>query len=198
MTLDGLTTDSTTVLAACACLSDRYLHLHLWNTGRMIVCGLHMVFFVRRSGQGHICLKEWVYAVVGLLWHRKHLPLLSSSSSSSSTIIISMDGKLQAGTIEHVAAGLDSNVARSHSVVDDSGQKQTLSEHVEDKSSDEPLNAIAMLNDPDFAAKGKALVRRLDMTFIPCLWILYFHNYLDRNNIARVLILPRSLCGDGY
>jgi hypothetical protein len=123
----------------------------------------------------------------GLLRHSKHLPLLfssSSSSSSSSTIIISIDGKSQAGTVEHVAAGLDSNVARSHSVVDDSGQKQTLSEHVEDKPSDEPLNAIAMLNDPDFAAKEKAPVRHLDMTFIPCLWILYFHDYLYSNNIT--------------
>lgn len=89
-----------------------------------------------------------------------------------------MDGKPQASTVEHVAAGLDGN-ARSHSVDDDdSGQKQSLSEHVEDKPS------IAMLNDPDFAAKEKALVRRLDMTFISCLWILYFHNYLDRNNSA--------------
>ena len=95
-----------------------------------------------------------------------------------------MDGKPQASTVEHLAAGLDSNVARSHAV-DDCGQKQALSEHIEDKPSDEePLDAIAMLNDPDFAAKEKALVRRLDTNFIPCLWILYFHNYLDRNNIA--------------
>jgi hypothetical protein len=89
-----------------------------------------------------------------------------------------MDGKPQASTVERVAARLDGNVARSHSVDDDSGQKQPLSEHVEDKPS------IAMLNDPDFAAKEKALVRRLDMTFTPCLWILYFHDYLDRNNSA--------------
>jgi hypothetical protein len=110
----------------------------------------------------------------GLLRHSKHLPLLSSSSS---TIIISIGGKPQASTVEHVAAGLDGN-ASSHSVDDDSGQKQSLSEHVEDKPS------IAMLNDPDFAANEKALVRRLDMTFIPCLWILYLHDYLDRNNSA--------------
>jgi hypothetical protein len=108
----------------------------------------------------------------------KRLPLSFSSSTNNS-----MDGKSQAGAAEHVAAGLDSNVARNHSI-DDSGQKQALSEHVEDKPSDEPLDPISMLNDPDFAAKEKALVRRLDMTFIPVLWILYFHNYLDRNNIA--------------
>ena len=87
---------------------------------------------------------------------------------------------------EHVAASLDYNVARSQSIGAscEREQKQTLSEHVEDKPSETPLDPIAMLNDPDFAAKEKALVRRLDMTFIPCLWILYFHNYLDRNNIA--------------
>jgi hypothetical protein len=103
-----------------------------------------------------------------LLRHSKHLPLLSSSgssSSSSSTIIISIGGKPQASTVEHVAAGLDGN-ASSHS------------EHVED------IPSIAMLNDQDFAAKEKALVRRPDMTFIPCLWILYLHDYLDRNNSA--------------
>ena len=76
-----------------------------------------------------------------------------------------MDGKPQASTVEHLAAGLDSNVARSHAV-DDCGQKQALSEHIEDKPSDEePLDAITMLNDPDFAAKEKALVkgRRIEL-----------------------------------
>ena len=92
----------------------------------------------------------------------------------------------QAQAAEHVAASLDQNVAQRQSI--DASykreQKQALSEHVEDKPSEVPLDPIAMLNDPDFAAKEKALVRLLDMTFIPCLWILYFHNYLDRNNIA--------------
>jgi hypothetical protein len=83
-----------------------------------------------------------------------------------------MDGKPQANTVEHLAAGLDSNVARNHSINDSGQKKQALSEHVEDKPADEePLDAIAMLNDPDFAAKEKALVRRLDMTFIPVLWV---------------------------
>ena len=87
---------------------------------------------------------------------------------------------------EHVAAGIDQNVARSQSIdaAHERDQKHALSEHIEDKPSEAPLDPIAMLNDPDFAVKEKALVRRLDMTFIPCLWILYFHNYLDRNNIA--------------
>lgn len=92
----------------------------------------------------------------------------------------------QARAAEHIAAGLDQNVARSQSINDanEREQKQTLSDHIEDKPPSEPIDPIALLNDPDFAAKEKALVSRLDMTFIPCLWILYFHNYLDRNNIA--------------
>lgn len=87
----------------------------------------------------------------------------------------------QTRAVEHLAAGLDNNVARSHSI-DDNGdhEKPALAEYVEDKPSPEALDPIAALNDPDFAAKEKALVRRLDMTFMPILWILYFHNYLDR------------------
>lgn len=30
----------------------------------------------------------------------------------------------------------------------------------------------------------KSLVRKLDMTLIPVVWVLYMFNYLDRNNIA--------------
>lgn len=88
----------------------------------------------------------------------------------------------QTRTVESLATGLDNNVARSHSVNDsgDYEQKPALAEYVEDKPSPEALDPIAALNDPDFAAKEKTLVRRLDMTFMPILWILYFHNYLDR------------------
>ncbi|KAK2017379.1 MFS general substrate transporter [Colletotrichum eremochloae] len=41
------------------------------------------------------------------------------------------------------------------------------------------------MNDPEWRTKERRLVRRLDVTFMPLLWILYFHNYLDRNNIAQ-------------
>jgi hypothetical protein len=30
----------------------------------------------------------------------------------------------------------------------------------------------------------KQLVRKLDMTLLPLLWLLYLFNYLDRNNIV--------------
>jgi hypothetical protein len=51
MTLDGLTTDSTTVLAACACLSDCYLHL--WHMGGWVAHGAN----VRRSGEGNVSIR---------------------------------------------------------------------------------------------------------------------------------------------
>ena len=39
-------------------------------------------------------------------------------------------------------------------------------------------------NDPEWQAAQKRLVRKLDMTLIPMVWVLYMFNYLDRNNIA--------------
>lgn len=38
--------------------------------------------------------------------------------------------------------------------------------------------------DEDTRAMEKRLVRKLDMTLMPVVWILYFFNYMDRNNIA--------------
>lgn len=40
--------------------------------------------------------------------------------------------------------------------------------------------------DEDTRAKEKRLVRKLDMSLMPVVWILYFFNYMDRNNIAYV------------
>lgn len=40
--------------------------------------------------------------------------------------------------------------------------------------------------DEDTRAMEKRLVRKLDMSLMPVVWILYFFNYMDRNNIALV------------
>lgn len=45
-------------------------------------------------------------------------------------------------------------------------------------------NSIAALGIPDWEAKQKKIVRTLDMTLLPQLWILYMFNYLNRTNIA--------------
>ena len=42
---------------------------------------------------------------------------------------------------------------------------------------------------PEWKAAERRLVRKLDLTLMPIVWILYMFNYLDRNNIALV---PRS------
>ena len=62
-----------------------------------------------------------------------------------------------------------------------------IHDDVAEKSSQSgrPLNAIEALNMPDWEQKEKKLVRILDMTLLPTLWILYLFNYLDRTNIAQ-------------
>jgi len=36
----------------------------------------------------------------------------------------------------------------------------------------------------EWLAASRSIVRKLDMTLMPTVWILYVFNYLDRNNIA--------------
>ncbi|KAF6814165.1 major facilitator superfamily transporter [Colletotrichum sojae] len=43
---------------------------------------------------------------------------------------------------------------------------------------------VAMAH-PEWQATEKSLVRKLDMTVLPVVWILYMFNYLDRNNLAQ-------------
>lgn len=61
---------------------------------------------------------------------------------------------------------------------------------------------IAELNLPDWRATEKSLVRRLDMTLLPTVWILYLNNYLDRTNIAQARLnsfeQDVGLTGDDY
>ncbi|KAH7233794.1 major facilitator superfamily domain-containing protein [Fusarium redolens] len=38
---------------------------------------------------------------------------------------------------------------------------------------------------PDWRTAEKRIVRKLDMTLLPIVWVLYMFNYLDRNNIAQ-------------
>lgn len=39
-------------------------------------------------------------------------------------------------------------------------------------------------SDEDTRKMERRVVRKLDMTLMPVVWILYFFNYMDRNNIA--------------
>jgi hypothetical protein len=49
-----------------------------------------------------------------------------------------------------------------------------------------PEETIEALGIPDWKAVEKQVVKRLDMTLMPCLWVLYLFNYLDRASIASV------------
>jgi hypothetical protein len=64
------------------------------------------------------------------------------------------------------------------------------------------FSPIAELNLENWQATEKALVRRLDLTLLPTLWILYLNNYLDRTNIAQARLngMDRDigLTGDDY
>jgi hypothetical protein len=52
-----------------------------------------------------------------------------------------------------------------------------------------PEEQIEALGIPNWRDLEKKVVRRLDMTLMPCLWVLYLFNYLDRASIAYVPLL---------
>jgi hypothetical protein len=58
-----------------------------------------------------------------------------------------------------------------------------------------PDELIEALGIPNWRELEKKLVRRLDMTLMPCLWVLYFFNYMDRASIgqARLSSLDEDL-----
>ncbi len=65
-------------------------------------------------------------------------------------------------------------------------------EHEERVKTNEKLDLSEIKNDVEalqmvdevWLANEKKLVRKLDMTLMPVIWVLYLFNYLDRNNIA--------------
>ena len=60
--------------------------------------------------------------------------------------------------------------------------------HVEMGSNTEKLDPEGLgedaINQERWNAVEKSLVRKLDLTLMPTVWLLYLFNYLDRNNIA--------------
>lgn len=67
------------------------------------------------------------------------------------------------------------------SVVD---QKKDLHNGPETMEKKEGSIIEEQLNDPAYRAAEKRIVRKLDITLMPIIFILYMFNYLDRNNIA--------------
>ena len=68
-------------------------------------------------------------------------------------------------------------------------QTVELVDYAEVKPSSLPasVNNQAPLDDELYRRAEKSLVRKLDLTLMPTVWLLYVFNYLDRNNIAYVL-----------
>lgn len=48
----------------------------------------------------------------------------------------------------------------------------------------EQTEKTELVIDEDTRRMEKRIVRKLDMTLMPVVWVLYFFNYMDRNNIA--------------
>lgn len=57
----------------------------------------------------------------------------------------------------------------------------------------ENMAPIVELDLPDWRATEKAMVRRLDFSLLPMIWLLYFNNYLDRTNIAQARLAPTTI-----
>lgn len=46
------------------------------------------------------------------------------------------------------------------------------------------LEESVLVDEEYFQRTSKSLVRKMDMTMMPIIWVLYMFNYLDRNNIS--------------
>ncbi|KAF6806571.1 major facilitator superfamily transporter [Colletotrichum musicola] len=58
-------------------------------------------------------------------------------------------------------------------------------DHVERSHGLQPGTETERYQTPECKAAERRVVRKLDLTLIPMVWILYMFNYLDRNNIAQ-------------
>ncbi|CAG9950490.1 unnamed protein product [Clonostachys rosea f. rosea IK726] len=64
------------------------------------------------------------------------------------------------------------------------------SDHVDESASHKEGNVVVGqdnlgMTPEEYDAAEKSLVRKLDLTLVPMVWLLYLFNYLDRNNIAQ-------------
>lgn len=71
---------------------------------------------------------------------------------------------------------------------DEKAEAADMLDHVQTNQTDiakeHHSDPISSLGIPDWEIKERKVVRTLDMTLLPQLWILYMLNYLNRTNIA--------------
>ncbi len=62
-------------------------------------------------------------------------------------------------------------------------EKQDTVEHMDDPKGtvQEPGSPV---QDDEWHRTSRRIVRKLDMTLMPMIWLMYLCNYLDRNSIA--------------
>lgn len=69
-------------------------------------------------------------------------------------------------------------------------------EHLENEHED-TLSPFGSPDSLESKAAERRIVRKLDMTLLPMVWVLYMFNYLDRNNIAYGTIPFTSVFASG-
>lgn len=73
----------------------------------------------------------------------------------------------------------DEKSAMAAEQVDDAVDSEKASQHLPSVTA--PIEALGLA---DWQGLEKQLVRRLDMTLMPMIWVLYLFNYLDRASIS--------------
>ena len=120
---------------------------------------------------------------------------VARTTSRTSDLIIPQDPKAEMG---HVEAQTNNNMERVSTYND----AEKLEVPITPESYYRDFSPIAELGLADWKATEKSLVRRLDLTLLPTLWILYLNNYLDRTNIAQARLngmdADIGLTGDDY
>lgn len=69
---------------------------------------------------------------------------------------------------------------------------ETVPSRIDEAKDIRGQDIIIALGIPDWQAKEKKILRILDCTLLPQLWILYMFNYLNRTNIAYERSLNNS------
>lgn len=87
---------------------------------------------------------------------------------------------------------------KSHETMPKAANEDSVSFHAEMVSKHDTHNAeltespFGHHESSEWRTAEKRIVRKLDMTLLPIVWILYMFNYLDRNNIAQVLLSSQT------
>jgi len=109
-------------------------------------------------------------------------PADSSSGAEDGRI-----SKAESETIEQVPTNMSKDLEAGGHYKDASRNAAAAEGLLENDHSYHNFQPIADLQLEDWRATEKRLVRILDCTLMPTLWITYLNNYLDRTNISQAM-----------